>query len=375
MNNDFPLSGHCDARFAGVRDAFLANFTERGEIGAAVTIFINGKTAVDLIGGWRDQARTQQWQPDTLVNVWSSTKGVVATCFAMLVDAGRISYDDPVSRYWPEFAAEGKASITIGQLLSHQAGLCGFTTPAHFADLLDGGAAAARLAAQAPLWQPGTASGYHAISVGILATELFGRVTGTSLRSFVAGELRQRHGFDISIGLSADDERRRAEMIAPPDMDSAQIGSLTAPQIAALANPPLDPLAPNTPEWRAADLPSANGHANAHALAALYAALLDGRLVSPDSLARATRTQIEGADLVLGLPTRWGAGFLMNTDGLYGPNRAAFGHSGWGGSFAMADPGAKLAMSYTMNRMGAQLRDEPRAKALINALYAAIKRS
>ncbi|MCW6533740.1 serine hydrolase domain-containing protein [Sphingomonas lycopersici] len=372
MSDNFAVSGLCDPRFAAVREAFHANFTERNEIGAAVAVIVNGKVVVDLIGGWRDAARTQPWQPDTLVNVWSSTKGIAATCFAMLVDAGRLSYDDPVARYWPEFAAEGKATITIGQLLSHQAGLCGFTTPARFADLLGGGAAAARLAAQVPLWRPGTASGYHAISVGILATELFGRITGTSLRSFVVGELRQRHGFDISIGLGADDEHRRAEMIAPPDMDSSQVGSLTAPQIAALANPPLDPLAPNTPEWRAADLPSANGYANAHGLASLYAALLDGRLVSRDSLERATRTQIEGVDLVLGLPVRWGAGFLMNTDGIYGPNPAAFGHSGWGGSFAMGDPGAQVAMSYTMNRMGAQLRDDPRAKALINALYAAI---
>ena len=372
MSDDFAISGVCDPRFAAVREAFHANFTERNEIGAAVAVIVGGKVVVDLIGGWRDAGRTQPWQPGTLVNVWSSTKGVAAACFAMLVDAGRLSYDDPVARYWPEFAAEGKATITIGQLLSHQAGLCGFTAPARFADLLGGSAAAARLAAQAPLWRPGTASGYHAIPVGILATELFERITGTSLRQFVADELRGRRGLEISIGLDAKDEARRAEMIAPPDMDSAQVGSLTAPQIAALANPPLDPLAPNTPEWRAADLPSANGHANARGLAALYAALLDGRLVSRDSLVRATRTQIEGVDLVLGLPVRWGAGFLMNTDGIYGPNPAAFGHSGWGGSFAMGDPGAQVAMSYTMNRMGTQLRDDPRAKALIDALYAAI---
>jgi len=371
MNDDFAVSGHCDPRFAAVREALHANFTERGEIGAAVTVIVDGAVAVDLTAGWRDAARTRPWQPDTLVNVWSSTKGVAAACFAMLVDAGRISYDDPVARHWPDFAAEGKAAVTIGQLLSHQAGLCGFTTPATFADLLAGPAAAARLAAQAPLWQPGTASGYHAISVGILATELFRRITGTSLRQFVADDLRARRGFDISIGLDARDESRRAEVIAQPEMDSAQMGSLTPPQIAALANPPLDPLAPNRREWRDADLPSANGHGNARALAELYAALIDGRLVSPDTLSKATRTQIESVDLVLGLSARWGAGFLMNTDGIYGPNRGAFGHSGWGGSFAMADPGAQIAMSYTMNRMGVQLRDDPRAKALISAVYAA----
>ncbi len=371
--NDIPIAGFCGSRFHRVRDEFIRNFVERGDVGASVCVVADGEIVVDLTGGWADALCRRAWQPDTVVNVWSSTKGVAAVCFAMLVDAGRLSYEDRVSRFWPEFAVEGKGDVTVGQLLSHQAGLCGFTAPATVADLLGGSASAARLAAQAPLWAPGTASGYHAITGGILATELFQRIEGRSLRRFVAEELRGARNFDISIGLTMADAPRRAEMIAPPAMDSAQLGSLTAAQIAALGNPPLDPLLPNDPDWRHADLPSANGHANARGLAALYAALISpDPLVSADTLRQAISVRIEGVDLVLGLPARWAAGFLLNSDGLYGPDRAAFGHSGWGGSFGMADPARGLAIGYAMNRMGTMLRDDPRDVALLQAVYASL---
>ena len=373
--NETPIAGHCDDRFAGVRAAFTANFVERGDVGAAVAVRLGGEPMVDLVGGWADGGRQHQWLADTVVNVWSSTKGVAAACFAMLVDAGRICYDDRVADHWPEFAARGKAKVTIAELLSHQAGLCGFVSPATVDDLLAGSVSAALLASQAPFWKLGGGSGYHAITGGILATELFERIEGRSLRRFVADELRAQRGLDISIGLDPSSEHLRAEMLAPPAMDSAQIGSLTPVQLAALANPPLEPLLPNVPAWRRADLPSANGHANARSLAGLYALLLDadGGLIGRDTLAEATAVRVEGVDLVLGVPARWGAGFLRNSDGIYGPNEAAFGHSGWGGSFAFGDPTTGLAVSYTMNRMGTQLRDDPRDTALIDAIYAAMR--
>lgn len=372
MTDNLNIAGHCSPRFAAVRAAFEGNFTERGDVGAAVAVYHHGELVVDLAGGWQDAARTRPWQPDTVVNVWSSTKGVQAACFAMLVDAGKLDYADPVAQHWPEFAAAGKARITVGQLLSHQGGLCGFTSPASLEDLLAGGAAADRLAAQAPLWEPGTASGYHAITIGILGTALFERIEGRSVRQFVADELRGKRGFDISVGLSSDEEHRRAEIVAPPKMDSRQLGGMTPEQIAALGNPGLDPQMPNDPRWRAADLPSANGHTNARALAGLYAAVLDGSLVSPGALAKATAPQIEGTDKVLGIPAQWGAGYLLNAQGHYGPNAATFGHSGWGGSFAIGDPAANITLSYTMNQMGTQLRDDPRDLALIAAVYGAL---
>ena len=362
-----PIAGTCDPRFGAVRDAFVANFAERGDVGAALCLIVGGETVVDLHGGWRDAARTKNWQADTLVNLWSTTKGVAAIAFAMLADRQIMSYADRVADHWPAFAANGKGDISIGMLLSHQAGLCGFTEPATVADLLSG-TAADRIAAQAPLWEPGSASGYHAISMGILATALFERIEGRSLKAFVQSEIADALGFDIAIGLAPHAEDRRAEIIAPPELSSANIGSLTAPQIAALANPPLDPLLPNEVAWRAADLASANGHSNAAALARLYARFASG-LVSAETLAAATAPRTDGVDLVLGLPARWAAGFLTNADGIYGPNPMAFGHSGWGGSFAFADPVAGLTMSYTMNRMGTLLRDDPRDGALIDAVY------
>ena len=368
MTTDAPIAGTCLPRFAAVRDAFAANFAERGDVGASLCLIVDGETAVDLHGGWRDAARSKPWQADTLVNLWSTTKGVAAIAFAMLADRGLMAYDDRVADHWPEFAANGKGEVSIGTLLSHQAGLCGFASPAGVSDLLAGAAAADRLAAQAPFWEPGTASGYHAISIGILATALFERVEGRPLKAFVRDEIAGPLGLDIAIGLAPSDDGRRAEIVAPPELSSADIGSLAPPQIAALANPPLDPLLPNDPAWRAADLPSANGHANAAALAHLYSRFLSG-LVGSDTLAAATAPRTDGVDLVLGLPVRWAAGFLTNSDGLYGPNKAAFGHSGWGGSFAFGDPAAQVALSYSMNRMGSLLRDDPRDVALIDAVY------
>jgi CubicO group peptidase (beta-lactamase class C family) len=371
MVTNLQISGHGDARFVAVQKAFEQNFTERGDIGAAFCLIVGDQVAVDLRGGWRDAARTRPWEADTVVNLWSTTKGIGAICFAILADRGLMAYDDLVADHWPAFAANGKQHVTIAMLLSHQAGLSGFASAASVADLLAGSAAADRLATQAPLWAPGSGSGYHAISIGILATELFRRIEGRSLKAFVRDEIADGLGLDIAIGLAPAEEGRRAEIIAPPELSSADIGQLTAPQIAALANPPLDPLLPNSPAWREADLVSANGHSNAAALARLYARFASGQ-VSARTLAAATAPQIEGIDLVLGVPARWAAGFLLNADGIYGPNQAAFGHSGWGGSFAFADPTAGLAMSYTMNRMGTLLRDDPRDLALIEAVYSCL---
>ena len=224
-----------------------------------------------------------------------------------------------------------------------------------------------------PFWQPGSNAGYHAITIGLLATALFEKVEGRSLRQFVADELAD---YDISIGLPAIRAHRAATMIAPPDMGTeALMTELTQPQMAALANPPLDPLIANDPAWQAAQIPSANGFASARGIAALYESFLAARydparaLVSGATLAAATAVRFEGSDSVLGQPARWAAGFLRNSSGAYGPNEAAFGHSGWGGSFAFADPERGWAVAYTMNRMGADLIGDPRNLALVDVLY------
>ncbi len=369
---ELTIAGTCTDRFTAVRDAFLANFAQNDEIGASFAVTMNGEIVVDLHGGWADPARTRPWTADTVVNVWSTTKGVHATCFAMAADRGLFSYDQPVADFWPEFTANGKAAVTIGQLLSHQAGLCGFTTAASEPELLEPDAAA-RLAAQAPLWEPGSASGYHALSIGILGTELFRRIEGRPIKQFVAEEIVGPLEVDFTVGLPAGQEHRCAELVPPP-ASPVDPASFTPPQIAALGNPPLRAGFAMTPEWRAADLASANGHGTARALASIYAKLIapEGGLVSPGTLALATAQQIRNVDLVLGIECDWAAGFLRNSSGVFGPVEATFGHTGWGGSFAFADPEKGLTVAYTMNRMDANLRDDARAKALIGAVYASL---
>lgn len=365
--------------FERVAEAFAANFADRGEVGAAFAIVRDGEVVLDLRGGTADAAGTRPWDETTVVNVWSTTKAVTALCFAILVDRGQVAYDDLVSRHWPEFAAAGKERVTVGMLLSHQAGLCSFRDPATVTDFYTQEKSAARLAATEPLWEPGSRSGYHAITIGLLANEVFRRITGQTLGEFVRAELASPYGLDLSIGLPVDQDHRRAEMIAPPELASTlDRGPMNPSQIAAFSNPVVEPLFPNTPEWRAAEVPSANGFANARSLARLFGAAasgggLDGhRLLGQPALDAATALQIEGVDEVLGVYARWGAGFLLNPNGLYGPEPRTFGHSGWGGSFAFADPVRRLGVSYVMNRMGTDLVGDPRATALIAATYEAV---
>ena len=364
------IHGSADPAFAALRAEFERNFADRGDVGAALSLVIDGAPVVDLWAGSLDAARTRPWAADSVVNVWSTTKAIGALCFAMLVERGACAYDDLVVRWWPEFAAHGKDGVTIAMLLSHQAGLCSFRDPAVVEDFYDQPAAAARLAASEPLWPPGSRSGYHAISIGVLAGELFRRIEGRRLGAFIAAELAAPLGLDLTLGLPASDEARRAEMIAPPELATSNMtADLNPSQAAAYLNPVIEPLLPNTAAWRACELVSANGFSNARSLARLFGEVAAGRLLSPQTLAQATRLRISGVDEVLGVPTRWAAGFLLNTDGLYGPSEATFGHSGWGGSFALVDPDRKLALAYTMNRMGTDLVGDPRDVALIAAAY------
>ncbi|MEI4508755.1 serine hydrolase domain-containing protein [Sphingopyxis sp. CCNWLW253] len=363
------IHGEVAPGYEPLRDAFAANFAERFEYGASIALVKDGDLVVSLWGGRADEAGSP-WERNTLVNIWSTTKGVTAICFAMLASRGLIDYDRPVADYWPEFAAHRKAAVTVAMLLSHQAGLTGFREPATLADLYDAPRAAARLAAAEPFWEPGTQSGYHAISMGLLADELFRRVEGRSLRQFIAEELS---AFDISIGLPAARAARGAVMFAPGDLSSApQARELSAAQIAALANPPLDPAVPNSDDWRAAEIPSANGFAAAEGLARLYGAFIGGRIADEAAVTAATSVRIEGVDAVLGIPARWASGFLVNVMGLYGSTPNSFGHSGWGGSFAFADPERNLAFAYTPNQMGTELAGDPRALALMEGLEKAL---
>lgn len=370
-----PESG--SGRFAEVRAAFAGNFAQGAELGARFTAYLDGRPAVDLIGGWADRARTRPFAPETLTPVFSVTKVVAAVMVARLVDAGRLAYDQPVADLWPEFAQNGKGAVTVEQALSHQAGLSGFPEAMDPADWFDWDGVCARLAAMAPLWPPGTASGYHPVTWGYLAGEIFrradGRTLGTALREDVAGPL----GLDLWIGLPESEDARCAEMRKPEA--PARFSELNLPTRVAFLTRWASPGGRGTAEWRRAEIPSANGHATAAALARLMAALsvggtLDGvRVLSPEGVAALARLRICGDDLVLKGLTCWGAGVMRNEGRLiYGPGLETFGHSGWGGACAFADPERRVSAAYVMNRQSSDLVGDPRAKSLIAALYEAL---
>lgn len=374
MNRTPTIEGHCDAQFAAVRQAFAGNFSDHDEIGAGFAVVSDGELVVDLWGGHADAARTRPWLPGTVTNVWSTTKGAAAICFAMLIDRGKAAYEDPVAKYWPEFAAAGKESITIAQMLSHQGGLCGFTVPVTMQDIADQEQSELLIAEQTPFWPPGTRSGYHAVTYGTLTNALFRRIEGRTLATFLEQELAGPYGLELSVGLAAERAATASEIVAPPTLDSTAANPVSSvAQQVALANPVLDPLDANKAYWRAAFMPSVNGFATARGLARLYGALANGgklgaaQVLSDKTIRAASSLRIESDDLVLGLRMRWAAGLLLNTHDIYGDNPGAFGHSGWGGSFAFADPSRRIGVAYVMNRMGNNLVGDPRGLALIGA--------
>ncbi|MFD8234713.1 serine hydrolase domain-containing protein [Streptomyces sp. NPDC059696] len=381
------VRGHCDARFTAVREAFEENFRERGELGAAVAVTVGGRTVVDLWGGWADAARSRPWERDTLVNVWSTSKGPVALCAHLLADRGLLDLDAPVARYWPEFAAAGKEKVLVRHLLSHRAGLAGLREPHSLEQLCDWELTTQRLAATEPWWEPGTRSGYHALTYGHLVGEVVRRVSGLKPGAFLEREVTGPLGLDFRIGLPGEDAGRAAELVQAPttggDEQAAVFAQLAPAAVAALTNPAVSAAAANTPRWRAAEIPAANGHGTARAVAGLYGVFagLDThgghRLLSPEAAERVREGQGSCRDLVLGAgfehETEVGLGlWLSGPGGSYGPNPRAFGHDGFGGSCGLADPEAGVSLGYVMNRMGPRIADDPRKTALVDALYGAL---
>ncbi|MGW6399569.1 serine hydrolase domain-containing protein [Streptomyces sp. NPDC055134] len=378
------IQGHCDARFDAVRAAFEENFDERGELGAAVTVLIDGAPVVDLWGGWADAARTRAWERDTVVNVWSTTKGPTALCAHILIDRGLLDPDAPVATYWPEFAAAGKDGVLVRHLLSHRAGLAGLREPHSLEQLFDWDLTTSRLAAQEPWWEPGTVSGYHALTYGFLVGEVVRRVSGLLPGALLEREVTGPLGIDFTIGLPDKEAGRAAEMVHPRAQASSEqaaiFAQLAPAAVAALTNPIAGASEANTAAWRAAEIPAANGHGTARAVAALYGIVAgkgrsgDRQILSPEAAERIREGQGSCRDLVLGAgfthETELGLGlWLSGPNGSYGPNPRAVGHDGFGGSFGSADPESGVAMGYVMNRMGPHIADDPRKMALISAVY------
>jgi CubicO group peptidase (beta-lactamase class C family) len=389
MSPDIEIQGTCAPEFANVQDAFAANFTEGREVGASFALAIAGEIVVDLWAGYADIACSRPWQADTLINTYSTTKGMAATVVGVLADEGLIHYNAKVAEYWPEFAAAGKQDVTVAQLLSHQAGICGPRERLEMEELYDWDGLCATLAAQWPFWEPGTANGYHAVVFGHLAGEVARRAyarkydTVKSLGELFAEKVAGPVGADTDyyIGLPEAEDHRVAEMI--PVAGAEQLGSgmgggkrMNDAMYCAMAHPPLTAHIANDRKWRAAEVPGANGQGNARGIAKVYGALGNGgelagkRIINQHGIREMTKEECFRKDLVIGVRMRWSRGFILNKAELYGPNPDAFGHSGWGGSFGFADSDAKLGMGYAMNQMDANIFGDPRAARLIEAVYA-----
>ncbi len=370
------IHGQVAPGFEPVRDVFEANFAERGELGAAFALIQDGETLVDLWGGHTDRKATRPWTERTIVPVFSTGKAVTALVVAWLVDQGRLDYEAPVAEIWPEFAQAGKAEVTLAQVLSHQAGLPGYLDEMEPSDWFDRDLMEARFAAMTPMWPLGQGTGYHPISFGVIVDAIVrradeqGRTVGALLKTEIAGP----RAIDFQIGVPESDHARAAEHVLPPR--AADLGEINAETRAAFLKPWSSPGRRGTAAWRSAELPAANGHGTAQAIARLMApfatgGLLDGeRFVSRETVAAATRKRVSGPDRVLPFDLAYAAGLMINRDsGHWGPEPATLGHYGFGGSCAFADPERGLSGSYVMNRQMDVLVGDERAMALINAAY------
>jgi CubicO group peptidase (beta-lactamase class C family) len=375
------VHGSCDSTFRSVQGALEANLESGEELGASIAVDIDGETVVDLWGGWRDEARTQAWDQNTIVNVWSTTKTVTSLAVLMLASRGQVDVHAPVARYWPEFGAAGKDRVEVRHLMSHTSGVSGLDQPAIIEDLYDWETSTARMAAQAPWWEPGTASGYHALNFGHLLGEVVRRVTGKSLKHFAAEEIAGPLGADFQIGVAAAEYGRIAPVVPPPPLpfDLAAMDP-TSPVVRTFTGPPIEAAVANTTAWRAADIGATNGHGNARSVARILSAVTlggrvdDRQLLSSDAISLIFEQQSDGVDLVLGLPLRFGIGFgLPQTDTIpYIPTGRVCFWGGWGGSSIVMDLDRRLTFSYMMNRMGPGIIGSTRTESYLRALYGAL---
>ncbi|MBS0359875.1 MAG: beta-lactamase family protein [Proteobacteria bacterium] len=365
-------------RFAPVRAQFEANLASGEDVGACFCATVEGEIVVDLWGGFADPGKTRPWDRDTIVNVYSTTKTMTALTALLVADRGLIDFEAPVARYWPEFAANGKADIKVSHLMAHSAGLSGWREPITNDDLYDWDKCVSLLAAQAPLWEPGTAPGYHAITQGYLVGEVVRRVTGKSLGTVFREEIAEPLGADFWIGLPASEDGRVAELIPPPpgqgagdNPDQSEIQNIT------FNNPGVHVSATKTRGWRGAEIPAAGGTGNARSVALIHTILANGgvakgkRFLSEAGCRKALELQIGGQDLVLGMPAKFGMGFgLPGVLPLPNPNSCYWG--GYGGSLIIIDMDAKTTFAYAMNKMAPTTQGDMRALGLAMAMWTAL---
>jgi CubicO group peptidase (beta-lactamase class C family) len=370
--------GETQARFAAVRGEFERNLASGADVGASFCATVEGETVVDLWGGFADAAESRPWARDTIVNVYSTTKTMTALTALLLADRGELDFDAPVAKYWPEFAANGKAGVKVSHLMSHASGLAGWREPLTPEDLYDWEKATSLLAAQEPYWEPGTACGYHAMTQGFLVGEVVRRITGASLGAVFRKEIAEPLGADFWIGLPASEDRRVAELIPPPPGQGLTDGEQTEAQKSVFRNPLLEVAITRTRAWRAAELPAGNGHGNARSVAEIHALLANGgwakgkRLMSEAGCRKALEPQIEGTDVILGLPARYGMGFGLPSPTVPLPNASCCYWGGYGGSLAIIDMDAHTSLAYAMNKMAGTTIGDMRAFSLCMAVWSGL---
>lgn len=376
---DGAVQGMTHDRYAAVRTAFADNLESGRDVGASFCATVEGETVVDLWGGFADAARTRAWERDTIVNVYSTTKTMTALAALLLADRGDLDFDAPVARYWPEFASNGKDSVKVSHLMSHAAGLSGWKTPITKADLYDWDKVTSLLAAQAPYWEPGTAPGYHALTQGYLVGEVVRRVTGRSLGTFFREEIAEPLAADFHIGLPASEDHRVAELVPPPPGQAVGDGpGQTELQANMSNNPGIDVGETRTRAWRGAEIPAAGGTGNARSIAEIHAILANGgvakgkRFMSEAGCRKALELQIEGDDLILGAPARYGMGFGLAGGMVPLPNPNTIYWGGYGGSLVIIDMDARTTFGYAMTKMAGTTTGDMRALGLAMAMWTAL---
>ena len=376
------VHGRCEAGFEGVRDAVRANLEAGKDVGACAAVTVDGRLVADVWGGHVDAERTTEWAEDTIINVWSTTKTMAALSMLLLVDRGEVDVDAPVATYWPEFAAGGKEQVLVRHLMSHTAGLSGWQEPMAPTDLYDWDKATSLLAAQAPWWEPGTASGYHAVTQGYLEGEIVRRVTGQSIGTFFRTELAEPLGADFHIGLPAEHDHRVARVIPPPPLDlGAAAADPTSVAVRTFVNPPLSAEQSWDEAWRRAEIPAAGGTGNARSVATVQSVLACGgevngrRFLSEATCDLVFREQCNGTDLVLGVSLQHGIGYGLPGELLPLPNPRTCFWGGWGGSLIIIDLTARMTIAFVMNRMGEGTVGDDRGAAVVAAAYAGVMSS
>jgi len=377
------IEGYCDEKFSQVRDVLAASLSKGEDLGASVAVFVNGEAVIDLWGGHIDEEMTKPWQKDTIINVYSTTKTMSFLCALILADRGQLDFDAPVADYWPEFAQNGKQGVKVWHIMNHAAGLSGIDEPLVAEDLYDWNKITSALAAQAPWWEPGTKTAYHAITQGYLIGELVRRITGLTMGQFFQKEVANPLNADFFIGVP-DEEFSRIADLMPFGGDSSLSDGSKSDSIAArtFRNPPVSALASRTDAWRRAEIPAANGHGNARSVAKIHTILAGKgeaggiRLLSEETAELVMKERISGKDMVLRMPVKFGLGFGINSkDTPLAPNKNVCFWGGWGGSLALIDQDAKMSFSFVMNKMHDGLVGDLRSYKLGQAIYAGLKSS